>query len=134
MRKTVLMTALLAVMGCSGPTVEAPPERPDRSVLIAERVAMLDRANANGFNIPKLKCPARTVSAFTAETMLLMWVNDRSDLVQRANLRLASDDMITAFQTCGASMDQLVNEMQQSEDTLMQGLAVAILKEGRGLS
>ena len=120
-------------MGCSGPTAEAPPQRPDRSVLIAERVALLDRTEADDFNSPKLNCAARTVSGFTAETMLLMWVNNRSDLVQRANLRLASDDVVTAFQTCGVSSDQLVMGMKLTDDALFRALAVAILREGRGL-
>lgn len=106
----------------------------ERPALIAQRVEMLDRANASGFDIAKFDCPARTVSDVTAETMLLMWVNERTDLVDRSNLETVSNDMMSAFQTCGANMSQITNELQRSEDALMQGLTIAILQQGRGLS
>lgn len=65
---------------------------------------------------------------------MLMWVNNRSDLVDRDQMRAASDDFVTAFVNCGASETQVANELTQSDDTMMQGLVMAILQEGRGLS
>ncbi|WP_298697392.1 hypothetical protein [uncultured Brevundimonas sp.] len=129
MRALALSLAVLAVAGCS-----VPPAVDERPALIAQRVAKLEQAKASGLNIAKFDCPARTVSDRTAETMLLMWVNERTDLVDRSNLRTASDDMISAFQTCGANMNQIMNELERSDDLLMFGLSIAILQQGRGLT
>lgn len=129
MRKFVMMASILVVAACSAPS-SGPAT--DRAALIAERVAFKDRTAS--FDIAKFECPAKTVTDQTVETMMLMWVNNRSDLVDRDQMRAASDDFVTAFVNCGASETQVANELTQSDDTMMQGLVMAILQEGRGLS
>ncbi|MEN5364705.1 hypothetical protein [Brevundimonas intermedia] len=129
MRKFALVASILVVAACSAPS-SAPAT--DRAALIAERVAFKDRTAS--FDIAKFECPAKTVTDRTVETMVLMWVNNRSDLVDRDQMRAASDDFVTAFVNCGASETQVANELAQSDDTMMQGLVMAILQEGRGLS
>lgn len=131
MRVWIAGLAVLVAACSSEPTGSTATD--ERPALIAQRQAMLDKASATGFDIEKLKCPARTVSDETVETTLLLFVNERPDLVDQSRLRASSDDAITAFETCGANMDQIVNEMQRSDEALFQGLSVAMLQAGRGL-
>ncbi|CAN7606868.1 hypothetical protein LJR164_004427 [Phenylobacterium sp. LjRoot164] len=132
MRQLLVAFTVLACASCSAPETTDPATA--RNELVAERVAMLERAKSTGFDVPKLDCPARKVSDETAEAMLMLWVNKRTDLVDDTKLRTFSDDMITAFEACGADMDSVINEMRTSDDLLMKGLSIAILKAGRGLS
>lgn len=133
MKPGVLSIIALALAGC-GAREPAATEASERAELIVERVALRDRATASGLHIDKLDCPARNVSDETAEAMLLMWVNNRQDLVDRSRLQTYSDDMISAFEKCGADMGAVLAEMRASDDTLMRGLTVAILQSGRGLN
>lgn len=128
--KRLAILGILALAACSAP----PPVDPaaERAELIAERVAFKERTAA--FDIDKFDCPAKTVSDDTAEKMLLLWVNDRPDLVDRGTLETVSNDFVAAFVACGASEPQVANELHQSDDAMLQGLVMAILQQGRGLS
>jgi hypothetical protein len=103
----------------------------DRASLIAERVAFRDRTAS--FANDKFTCPAKAVSDQTVETSLLLWVNERSDLTTRDDLKAASDDFVNAFVSCGTTEAQVINELSESDDTMMKGLVMAVLQQGRGL-
>lgn len=129
MKQYFAAIAALAIAGCSAQPAADPAA--DRAALIQERQAFRDRTAS--FNIPKFDCPAKAVSDQTVETMMLLWVNERTDLVTRDQMQAASNDFVDAFVSCGASESQIANELSRSDDTMMQGLVMAVLKEGRGL-
>lgn len=123
-----LVSSLMLIAGCEKVSAGGAT---DRSALIAERVAFKNRTAS--FDIEKFECPARTVSDQTVETSLLLWVNDRADLTTQDDLKAASDDFVNAFVSCGASEAQITNELSRSDDIMMKGLVMAVLKQGRGL-
>ncbi|MNR96412.1 hypothetical protein D3C72_275670 [compost metagenome] len=129
MNRFVVIAAALLVAACSSQPVADPAV--ERVALIQARQAFKDRTS--NFDIAKFDCPAKAVSDQTIETMLLLWVNERTDLVTQDQMQAASNDFVDAFVSCGAAESQVAMELSRSDDTMMQGLVMAALKEGRGL-
>lgn len=131
MKKIALAgVATLALTACSPP----PPPDPaaERADLIAERVAFKNRTTE--FDIDKFDCPAERASDRVVEVSLLLWVNNRSDLVSRDELQGISDQFVDVFVECGATETQVANELRTSDDAMMQGFVMAVLQKGRGLT
>ena len=130
MKIALIALAALTIVGCS-PAPEPDPAA-ERADLIAQRVAFKDRTAS--FDIPKFDCPAERASDRLVEVSLLLWVNERPDLVSRDELQNISDQFVDVFVDCGASESQVANELAKSDDAMMQGFVMAVLQKGRGLT
>lgn len=130
--RILTLLPLIALAACSAEPAGTTDSGSERAALIAQRQEFANRTSE--FNIAKFDCPAERASDQLVETSLLLWVNERPDLVERSELENISNQFVDVFVQCGASESQVANELATSDDTMMQGFVMAVLKKGRGLS
>jgi hypothetical protein len=80
---------------------------------------------------PALACVAERSSAATAETLYLVWLNRRPDLVTVSESDAASQEVARQIAACGGDRASLATEAHRKGVDLEEAAALAMLISGR---